>query len=156
MADLVRTGTYFEDLEMGQTFTSPARTITESDIVAFSGVSGDYNPLHTDEEFARQTPFGGRVAHGLLGLSIASGLASRIGFLEGTVLAFLGLEWKFREPIRPGDTIHISGSVGEKKAMPRLGGGIVELSIEVKNQAGARAQKGTWRLLIKSRTAESA
>lgn len=153
MTEFTPRGAYFEDLEVGQAFSSPARTVTESDICAFAGVSGDYNPLHTDEEFARQTPFGGRVAHGLLALSISSGLASRIGILEGTVLAFLGLEWKFREPVRAGDTIHVRLSVASTKAMPRLGGGIVELAVEVVNQAGACAQRGTWRLLIKSRPA---
>lgn len=151
MVDFEARGLYYEDFAVGQTFTSPARTVTEADIQMFAGLSGDYNPLHTDEEFGRATMFGGRIAHGLLGLSIASGLAARLSFLEGTVLAFLSLEWKFREPIRAGDTIHVSGVVADKKPMPRLGGGIVDFSIEVTNQKGAGAQKGTWRLLIRTK-----
>lgn len=144
-------GLYFEDFEIGGRMTSPARTITEADVVWFAGLSGDYNPLHTDEVYAKDTMFGGRIAHGLLVLSIASGLASRLGFLEGTVLAFLGLEWKFRDPVRAGDTIHVVVTIAGKKAMPRLGGGIVDLDVEVRNQEGAIAQKGTWRLLMRVR-----
>ncbi len=144
-------GLFFEDFEIGSTMASPARTITEADVVAFAGLSGDYNPLHTDEEYAKGTMFGGRIAHGLLVLSIASGLASRLGFLEGTVLAFLGLDWKFREPVRAGDTVHVEATIAAKKAMPRLGGGIVDIAMDVKNQKGAVAQKGTWRLLVRLR-----
>jgi len=144
-------GLYFEDFEIGTEFVSPARTITEADIGSFAGLSGDYNPLHTDEEYAKGTMFGGRIAHGLLVLSIASGLASRLGFLEGTVLAFLGLDWKFREPVKAGDTVHVRATIAAKKAMPRLGGGIVDIEVEVRSQTGAVAQKGTWRLLMRVR-----
>lgn len=144
-------GLFFEDFVIGSTMVSPARTITEADVSAFAGLSGDYNPLHTDEEYAKGTMFGGRIAHGLLVLSIASGLASRLGFLEGTVLAFLGLDWKFREPVRAGDTVHVEATIAAKKAMPRLGGGIVDIEMDVLNQAGAVAQKGTWRLLMRVR-----
>ena len=151
MPGLALEGQYFEDIAVGQGFTTPGRTVTEADIVMFAGLSGDYNQIHTNEEFGRQTMFGSRIAHGLLGLSIASGLAARLGFLEGTVIAFLGLEWKFREPIRAGDTIHVVGSVVERKAMARLGGGIVDFDLEVLNQNGAVAQKGSWRLLIRSK-----
>lgn len=147
------TGMYFEDFAVGQRFISPARTLTEADIVLFAGLSGDYNPLHTDEEYARGTAFGGRIAHGLLGLSIASGLASRCGFLDTAVLAFLGLEWKFREPIRAGDTIRVQAEIANMKAMPRMGGGIVDVDVSVLNQKGAVVQKGSWRLLVRMRSA---
>ena len=75
------------------------RTVTETDIVQFAGLSGDFNPMHTDATYAAKTQFGERVAHGLLGLAIASGLSYQLGFLDGTVLAFTGLEGKFRAPI---------------------------------------------------------
>ncbi len=81
-------GLYFEEFTLGQEIDSPARTVTEADVMLFAGLSGDYNPLHTDVEYARDTPYGERIAHGLLGLSIASGLAARAGFIEGTTLAF--------------------------------------------------------------------
>ena len=154
MTDVTAHGQYFEDFEVGQRFSSPGRTVTEADIVMFAGLSGDYNQLHTDEEFARTTVFEGRIAHGLLGLSIASGLAARLGFLDGTVLAFLGLDWKFREPIHIRDTVRLVAMVAGKKAMPRMGGGIVDMNAELLNQKGACAQKGTWRLLIRTRPQE--
>ena len=145
---------YFEDFRVGQRLLTPARTVTEADIVAFAGLSGDYNPLHTNEEFARQTMFGGRIAHGLLGLSIASGLASRLGFMEGTVLAFLGLEWKFRHPIKAGDTVRVEATISGTKEMPRMNGGIVDVDVELLNQENAVTQKGSWRLLMRSRPTE--
>jgi 3-hydroxybutyryl-CoA dehydratase len=151
-ADLVRMGGLtFEDLVEGHELVSPARTITEHDVCAFAGLSGDFNPLHTDAEFARQTMFGQRIAHGMLGLSVATGLAARLGFLEGTALAFLGLDWKFRKPILFGDTIHVTVAVSQRKAMPAMGGGIVTFEVRVVNQDDEVVQKGTWHILIRSR-----
>ncbi|RLC64055.1 MAG: dehydratase [Chloroflexi bacterium] len=151
MTDLNRPrGRYFEEFEIGDTVETAARTITETDVVLFAGLSGDYNPLHTDAEFAKGTLFGERVAHGLLGLSIASGLASRLGFVEGTAQAFTALEWKFRGPIRIGDTIRVQARVRQKKEMPRLGGGFVVFDVAILNQRGETVQKGTWTVLIKS------
>lgn len=147
-------GMYFEDFEVGYRATTPARTITETDIVLFAGLSGDYNQLHTDAQFAAASHFGKRVAHGLLGLSIASGLASRLGFIEGTVEAFLSLDWKFRRPIYIGDTIHVEVEVASTRAMPRTGGGIVDFSVSVVNQDGDAVQKGQWRVLVKGRPQE--
>ncbi|MFQ5594342.1 MAG: MaoC/PaaZ C-terminal domain-containing protein [Anaerolineae bacterium] len=144
-------GMYFEDFEVGYNVQSPGRTITESDVVIFAGLSGDYNQLHTDEVYAQDAQFGARVAHGLLGLSIASGLALRLGFMEGTVQAFLSLEWKFRRPIYIGDTIHVTAEVVSTRAMRRAGGGIVDFDVAVVNQDGETAQKGQWRVLVKSR-----
>ena len=151
MTDLNRPrGRYFEEFEIGDTVETAARTITETDVVLFAGLSGDYNPLHTDAEFAKGTLFGERVAHGLLGLSIASGLASRLGFVEGTAQAFTALEWKFRGPIRIGDTIRVQARVRQKKEMPRLGGGFVVFDVAILNQRGETVQKGAWTVLIKS------
>jgi acyl dehydratase len=116
----------------------------------FAGLSGDYNQLHTDAEYAKETMFGERIAHGLLGLSIVSGLSSRMGFGEGTVEAFTSLEWKFRGPIRFGDTIRAHFVVERKKKMARLGGGFVVFNVVVLNQEDEVVQKGTWTLLIKS------
>ena len=143
-------GRYFEEFEIGDVNETAARTITETDVMLFAGLSGDYNPLHTDAEFAKGTYFGERVAHGLLGLSIASGLASRLGFIEGTAEAFTGLEWKFRGPILIGDTIRVRLEVRKKKEMSRLGGGFVVLDVAVLNQRDETVQKGTWTVLIKS------
>src|SRR5262245_55068191 len=102
-----RRGLYFEELLIGLEMESPARTITEVDVVNFAGLSGDYGALHTDAEYSRTTIFGQRLAHGLLGLSIASGLAARLGFIEGTAQAFARLSWSFKAPTKIGDTIRI-------------------------------------------------
>ncbi len=145
-------GLFFEDLADGFSITSPGRTITETDIVTFAGVSGDYNPLHTDEEYAKQTIFGTRIAHGLLGLSIASGLAMQLGFMLGTVEAFRELTWKFRDAIRAGDTIHIVAKVAEKKAVRGYYGGLVTFDLSVINQQDSTVQKGTWTVLVKGKS----
>ncbi len=144
-------GMYFEEYSVGQEMSTPARTITEADVVQFAGLSGDYNALHVDAEFSRSTIFGERIAHGLLGLSVASGLAAQAGFIEGTVLAFTGLEWKFKKPILMGDTIHVAARVSRVRAMRSLGGGMVILDITVRNQRDEVVQEGAWSLLIKGR-----
>lgn len=148
-------GMYFEEFETGQTVKTVARTITESDIVSFAGLSGDFNQIHMDAEFSRGTPFGQRVAHGLLVLSIASGLAMRTGILEGTVLAFREItEWKFSKPVFIGDTIHVVLNVAETKPMARLGGGLVTINLEVRNQRNEMCHRGTWSVLVASKPGE--
>jgi acyl dehydratase len=144
-------GRYFEEFAVGDEVISPGRTVTEADIVAFAALTGDYNPLHCDAEYAKGTVFGERIAHGLLGLSIASGQAERLGFIEGTAEAFTGLDWKFRGPIKIGDTIHIKAQVTRKKGMKRLGGGIIIFDVAVVNQRDETVQKGQWTVLIKSK-----
>jgi len=144
-------GMYYEEFEIGTEVTSPSRTITETDVVMFAGLSGDYNQLHTDEEFAKKTPFGRRIAHGLLVLSIASGLLARLGFIEGTALAFRELTWKFSQPVFMGDTVYIKARCRELKPMPRLGGGLVIFDVWVVNQEGKTAQKGEWHVLMASK-----
>jgi 3-hydroxybutyryl-CoA dehydratase len=144
-------GMWFEEFEVGQQVTSAGRTITENDIVSFAGLSGDYNQIHTDAEFARTTPFGQRVAHGLLILSIASGLAMRTGVLEGTVIAFREINnWKFSSPVFIGDTIRSVLNVIDIKPIPRVGGGSVVIEIAVKNQRDEVTMKGTWTTLVAS------
>ncbi len=150
MSELGRScGRYFEEFQIGDALETRGRTITESDVVQFAGLSGDYNQLHTDAEYASETMFGERIAHGLLGLSIASGLSSRLGFAEGTVEAFVSLDWKFRAPIKLGDTIRARLEVVRKKEMARLGGGFVVFDVVILNQEDKTVQKGNWTLLIK-------
>jgi len=145
-------GLWFEEFEVGQRIITPGRTITESDIVSFAGLSGDYNQIHTDAEFSSKTPFGKRVAHGLLVLSIASGLAMRTGVLEGTVLAFREINnWKFSLPVFIGDTIITELSIIETKPIPRLGGGSLVIELSVKNQHSEVTMKGTWTALVASK-----
>jgi acyl dehydratase len=146
-------GKYFEEFEIGDEVVSPARTITEADVVMFAGLTGDYNQLHTDEEFAKTTPFGRRIAHGLLVLSYAVGLLGRLGFIEGTALAFRELTWKFSQPVFMGDTVHVKARCRELKPMARLGGGLVIFDLSVVNQEGKTVQKGEWHVLMASKPA---
>jgi len=147
-------GLYFEEFQTGFNIITTARTVTESDVVTFAGLSGDYNQIHTDAAFSQSTPFGARVAHGLLGLSIASGLIMRTGVLEGTVLAFREIvEWKFIKPVFLGDTIHAEVEVTETKSLPRLNAGAVTIAIQVKNQHDDVVMKGIWIALVMSRNA---
>lgn len=145
-------GMYFEEFEVGLEIVTTGRTITETDIVQFAGLSGDYNQIHTDAEYSKDTPFGQRVAHGLLGLSIASGLLVLTGFMEGTIMAFREINgWKFVKPIFIGDTVHVSTKVIETKALPRLGGGSVVIELSLVNQSGETVMKGKWTVLIASK-----
>ena len=145
-------GMYFEEFEPGQKLVTEGRTLTETDIVSFSGLSGDFNTIHTDAVYASGTPFGQRVAHGLLAVSIASGLMVRSGMMEGTIMAFREIsEWKFGKPVFIGDTIRAEIEVAETKALPRLGGGSVNLAVTVTNQKDQPTRKAIWVVLVKSR-----
>jgi acyl dehydratase len=146
-------GLFFEDYTVGDSITSQGRTVTESDIVNFAMLSGDWNPLHTDAEAAKQTPYGERIAHGLLVLSMATGLAERLGFMNQTVIGFMGLDWQFRSAVTIGDTIRVQATVSELKPMPRLGGGYVTFKVQILNQEDKVAQRGTWTVLVKNRQA---
>jgi 3-hydroxybutyryl-CoA dehydratase len=149
-------GQYFEEFAVGQKIISAGRTISESDIITFAGLSGDFNQIHTDAEFSKNTPYGQRIAHGLLGLSVASGLAMRTGILEGTVLAFREInEWKFVKPIFIGDSIRVEMEVVETKALPRIGGGSVLIAVELKNQRQETVMKGEWTVLVLSNATAS-
>ncbi len=153
---LTNQGMYFEEFELGQRITSSGRTITEADVVTFAGLSGDFNSIHTDAEYVKDTAFGQRVAHGLLIISIVSGLAVRTGIMEGTVLAFREIKnWKFSLPVFIGETIHVIMEVTGKKAMPRLGGGSILLSLDVRNQDDQTVMKGIWNVLIQSQAGEA-
>lgn len=139
-------GLYFDDFQVGMSWTTPSRTITEADLVAFAGISGDYNPLHTDEEFARGTQFGGRIFHGPGVFAIATGLESRLGIKDGTAIAFLGMtEWSLKAAVRPGDTITVRQSVaGTKASSSKPDRGIVTFDVQVVNQRDEVCQEGQW------------
>lgn len=144
-------GRLFEDFEVGSQFTTEGRTVTEADLDRFAELSGDRHRLHLDEAYARMTPFGGRIAHGLLGLSIASGLWVRLGLLGESLIAFLGLEWKFVAPVRIGDTVRAVVAVKEKKESQRPDRGILFLEAALLNQKNETVQEGRWTLLVKRR-----
>lgn len=145
------TGFYYEDFDAGQQYITASRTITETDIVNFAGLTGDFNQIHTDAVYAAADTFGQRVAHGLLIQSIATGLAVRSGIIEGTVLAFRELTAKFSLPVFIQDTVHVVIEITNKKYFKRLGGGNVWMKYSVMNQDGKAVQRGEWIMLIKSK-----
>lgn len=148
-------GRYFQEFEVGQEIQGPGRTVTEADIVNFASVTGDWNQLHTDAEYAKTQMFGERVAHGLLGLAIGVGQLVSLGVIEGTIIAFMGLEWKFRAPVKIGDTIHALAQVKQKKEMKAAGGGIIILDMKILNQRDEVTQRGELTMLIKSNEADA-
>ncbi len=140
-------GLYYEDFVEGRSWRTPARTIGEADVSAFSALTGDYTYLHTDAVAAAEGPFGGRIAHGLLGLSYLSGLVTRLGILEGTVEAFMGVEMRFRRAILIGDTVRAEVEVKERRISSR-GKGLVTLGMTLLNQKGETAQEGEFVLMM--------
>lgn len=149
-------GLYFEEFAIHDSCESVGRTLTEADIVNFAALSGDWNRIHTDAHYSKEQMFGERIAHGLLVLSIASGLAVRLGFMEETVQAFMKLEWQFRRPVLIGDTVRLRTTVQAKKPMRRSRGGVVTFKMEVLNQRDEVCQRGSWDILCKSRAPEAA
>ncbi len=142
---------FFEDFVEGDAFERAAASpVTAALIEDYARLSGDMNRIHVDEDFARRSPFGRRIAHGLLGLSLASGLLHELGVLAETVVAFSALDWKFRAPVLIGDTISLRMSVGKKKSMgPRAG--LVVFDASLRNQRGEALQEGTWSLTVKKK-----
>jgi acyl dehydratase len=143
---------HFEDFEIGDEFVTPARTVTEADVMLFAGLTGDYNRIHTDAEYMKQSIFGERIAHGLLGLSLVNGLKYRTDYDSDGVLAFLGLTWKFSGPIRFGDTIHAVIRIAAKRETSKPDRGIMIQSIQVFNQRGEIVQEGEFTSMIKRRS----
>ena len=141
---------FFEEIEVGEEYESPGRTITEADIVLFAGISGDYNVVHTDAELMKTSIFGERIAHGLLGLSVQSGLLAR-AMQPYATLAFAGLRWKFKGPIKIGDTIRVRGKVTTKKETSKPDRGLITLARTVVNQRDEVVQEGETDLMVERR-----
>jgi len=146
-------GLWYEDFEPGVERLSPGRTITETDLVAFSGLTGDFSQVHTDEDFCSRTEFGTRIAHGLLGLSIAQGLSWRTNYTQGTGVASLGWnKWNFKKPIFIGDTVRARWSLLEKRpSSSKPGMGIIVEWVELVNQRGEVVQSGEHIIMIRRR-----
>jgi acyl dehydratase len=146
-------GMYWEEWDIGAEFESPGRTVTEADIVAFAGLSGDYNPLHINEEHCRNTIFGGRIAHGPLVYAIAAGLLFQLHLYDDTLIAFLGFEnLKFTKPVKPGDTIHARIKVLEKRETSNPDRGVMKRQLQVLNQRGEVVQEGIQAFLFKRKS----
>jgi len=141
-------GKSFNEFNVGDTFTTASRTITEADVVNFAGLSGDFNPLHTDEEFGKSTPFKGRVAHGMLSVAVATGLANQLGIFEGTTIALLSMTIKYKGAVKFGDTIHLELKVGEKKETSKSDKGIVTFDTIIYNQNNDPLVEGQWVVML--------
>lgn len=136
---------YFEDFKVGETVVTRGRTITETDIVAFAALTGDWYPLHSDAEYAKKGPFGERIAHGLLVLSVANGL---LPLYDMAIVAFYGMDKvRFTAPTKIGDTIHVELEVTDTQDKGDLGG-VITLKESVKNQNGEAVALSTLRALI--------
>ncbi len=144
------TGLYWEEWEIGAEFESAARTVTETDIVMFAALSGDYNPLHTNEEYCKKTQFGTRIAHGPLVYAIAAGLLFQLHLYDDTIIAFLGFDsLKFTNPVKAGDTIHARIKVLEKRETSRPDRGVMKRQLQVLNQRGEVVQDAIQAFLLK-------
>jgi len=147
-------GMYWEEWEIGAEFESPARTVTEADIVMFAGLSGDYNPLHVNEEYCKTTIFGTRIAHGPLVYAITAGLLFQLHLYDDTLIAFLGFEnLKFTGPVKAGDTIHAKIKVLEKRETSRPDRGVMKRELRVFNQRGEVVQEAIQNFLLKRKPA---
>jgi acyl dehydratase len=145
---------YFEDLEVGASWSTAERTITEADILAFAEISGDDNPIHLDAEHAATTAFGERIAHGALVLSIATGLRQQEGRFRGTLRAWLGVrDWRFTAPVRIGDTIRVVNTVAELRGTKNPSDGLVVQHVEVRNQGDELVAGGEFVTLLARRSA---
>jgi len=143
-------GLYWEEWTVGAEFRTAARTVTETDVVMFAGLSGDYNPLHTDEEFCKKTDFGTRIAHGPLIYSIAAGLLFQLHLYDDTLIAFLGFDsLRFTKPVKIGDTIHAKVKVLETRETSRADRGVMKRELQVINQRGEVVQEGVQAFLLK-------
>jgi len=139
---------FYDQFSVGDSWITPRRTITEADVVNFAAITGDHNPVHTDEEFAKTTPFGGRILHGPAGFAIATGLEFRLGIKEGTAIAFLGMTWDLKGPIKIGDTICVHQKVASMRETKNPTRGIVNFHVAVVNQRGEVCQEGEWKVMF--------
>jgi acyl dehydratase len=145
-------GRCWDELSVGQEFWTGGRTVTEGDVLAFSGLTGDFNPLHTDEEFARAaSPFATRIPHGPLIHDMYLGLVDRLGLFAGTALAFLEVRWKFTAPVLVGDTVHARITVKEKRELKKPDRGIVTFAVTLFNQREEPTQEGEHVLVLARR-----
>lgn len=144
-------GKYYSDFNIGDKVFTAQRTVTEADVVNFAGVSGDYNPLHTNEELMKNSPFKTRIAHGVLTLAIATGLINQLGVFEGTTVAVLEMVTKYTGAVMFGDTLNAVLEVKEKKEKSKPGRGIIKFNINVLNQNDEKVLDGTWTIMLKDR-----
>ncbi len=141
-------GLTYEEWEVGAVYETQARTITEADVVTFAGLSGDFNPIHTDAETAKATPFGERIAHGMLVVAISTGMANQTGLMAGTTIALLEHNIKYKSPVKFGDTVHLRMEVTEKRETSKSDRGIVIMAAQILNQRDDVVVDMNWTQLM--------
>ena len=146
------TGLYFEEFEVGAKYVSQGRTVTEGDVVAFAGLSGDYNPLHTDAKFAATTPFGERIAHGMLTVAMSTGMSNWTGIFAGTTIALLEHNIKYTGAVKFGDTVHLEMEVTEKKETSKPDRGIINIAAKMLNDGAQVVVDMKWTLMMKRKS----
>ena len=145
-------GLFLEDLAVGQVYESQGRTITETDLTMFSMLSGDWNPIHADAEFAKQTPYGERLVHGVLGLAIITGLMDHAGWFRTSAIAMLDIEqWSFTRPIVVNDTVTARMEITSVRTTSRGDAGKVGRRFTLLNQRGETTQAGQIGMLVRMR-----
>ena len=142
-------GMLFSAFDVGSEFITGGRTVTEADVVNFAGISGDYNPLHTDQTFAETTPFKRRIAHGMLAASISTGLAQTLGIFEGTTIALMSQTFVYKAPVFFGDTLRLRLTVETVKPSSKGGKGVVTFTSDILNQDDTVAVTGNWIVMMR-------
>ena len=144
-------GTFFSDFQIGHRYESDPRTVSEADVMQFTDLSGDHNPLHVDEAFAKKTPFGQRVAHGMLVASISTGQGQDLGIFEGTTLALMGQTFAYKGPVFFGDSVRLALTVESMKPSSKGGRGVVVFRAEILKQDDSVVNEGTWTVLFRDK-----
>jgi len=142
-------GKFFNEFELEAEFITASRTVTETDVVMFMYLSGDFNPLHNNEEYMKGSPFKTRIAQGVLILAIAQGLANQLGIFDGTTIAVLSKTARFTAPAFIGDTLTLKLKVLEKKETQKLDRGVITFEAIVFNQKKVNVLDGEWVIMIK-------
>ena len=146
-------GWFLEDFEIGKTYRSISRTVTETDVVNFAGLSGDFNPLHMDDEYAKsESIFGHRIAHGMIGPVFMTGLSNQMGNFFGTTIAFLELSIRYPAPLEIGATVHLEMTPTDIHHSAKPGRGVLTLDANLVDQTGKVITQCVWKLMMKSRT----
>jgi acyl dehydratase len=149
-------GLWWDEFGADGRWRTGERVVSEADIEAFSALSGDVNPLHLDDAYARAAGYRGRIAQGVLGTAVATGLVNRLGLTAGTLVALLGVAWRFEEPLYPGTRVHVDLSVGSVRPTRRPDRGVVVLAAALSDGAGTIYQRGELTMLVRSRPAGAA
>lgn len=140
---------FYEDFEIGAVYETPGRTITEADVMQFAALTGDWNQIHTNEEYCKDGPFKTRIAHGLLGMAYIEGLKYRLGHFEGTAIASLSWTIEFPKPILIGDTIRVRVKIASKRETRKPDRGILVEEVQVINQRDEVVTEGTHKVMMK-------